>query len=45
MKILVVENGKAPYEAEISDDIHAMQAVVGGSIEPIYFEPQGDAIA
>ncbi len=45
MKILVVENGKPPYEAEISDDIHAMQAVVGGSIEPIYFEPQGDAIA
>ncbi len=45
MKILVMENGKPPYEAEISDDIHAMQAVVGGSIEPIYFEPQGDAIA
>lgn len=45
MKILVVENGKAPYEAEIRHDIHAMQSVVGGCIEPIYFEPKYDAIA
>lgn len=44
MKILVVENGKAPYEAEIRYDIHAMQSVVGGCIEPIYFEPKQDAI-
>lgn len=44
MKILVVENGKAPYEAEIRHDIHAMQSVVGGCIEPIYFEPKQDAI-
>ncbi len=44
MKILVVENGKAPYEAEIRHDIHAMQSVVGGCIEPIYFEPKQDAL-
>ena len=44
MKILIVENGKAPYEAEICNDIHAMQSVVGGCIEPIYFEPKQDAI-
>jgi hypothetical protein len=44
MKILVVENGKAPYEAEIGQDIHEMQSIVGGSIEPIYFEKKGDAI-
>lgn len=45
MKILIVENGKAPYPAEIRHDIHAMQSVVGGSIEPIYFEPKQDALA
>ena len=44
MKILVVETGKAPYEAEIRHDIHAMQSVVGGCIEPIYFEPKQDAL-
>ena len=44
MKILIVENGKAPYPAEIRHDIHAMQSVVGGCIEPIYFEPKQDAI-
>jgi hypothetical protein len=44
MKILVVENGKSPYEAEIGHDIHEMQSIVGGSIEPIYFEKKGDAI-
>ncbi len=45
MKILVVEPEKAPYEREIGDNVHAMQEVVGGSIEPIYFEEKGDAIA
>lgn len=45
MKILIVENGKAPYPAEIRHDIHAMQSVVGGCIEPIYFEPKQDALA
>ena len=40
MKILVVEPEKAPYEREISDDLHEMQEVVGGLIEPVYFEPK-----
>lgn len=44
MKILVVENGKTPYKAEIRHDIHAMQSVVEGCIEPIYFEPKQDAL-
>lgn len=44
MKILVLENNKPPYVAEIRHDISAMQSVVGGCIEPIYFEPKGDAI-
>lgn len=44
MKILVIEPEKAPYEKEIGDDIHDMQAIVGGCIEPIYFEPKQDAL-
>lgn len=44
MKILIVENDKEPYTAEIRNDIKAMQSVVVGSIEAIYFEPKGDAI-
>ena len=45
MKILVIEPEKAPYEKEIGDDINDMQAIVGGCIEPIYFEPKETAIA
>lgn len=37
MKILVVEPEKKPYSREISDDVHGMQEVVGGLIEPIRF--------
>lgn len=44
MRILILENEKVPYEAEISHDIHAMQSVVDGYIEPIYFTPKDDAI-
>lgn len=44
MKILVVEPEKKPYSREISDDVHEMQEVVGGLIEPIRFEPKNDAI-
>lgn len=44
MKILVVEPKKVPYEREISDDLHEMQEVVGGFIEPIYFERKNDAL-
>ena len=44
MRILVFEPLKEPYVKDIEDDIQAMQEVVGGSIEPIYFEPKQDAI-
>ena len=45
MKILIMENGKAPYPAEIRHDICAMQSVVDGCIEPIYFESDESVIA
>ena len=45
MKILVFEPMKKPYVKDIKDNIHAMQEVVGGCIEPIYFEPDGKALA
>ena len=45
MKILVVENDKEPYEMEINKDIQSMQEIVGGLIEPIYFDPTNKAIA
>ena len=44
MRILVFEPLKEPYVKDIEDDIHAMQEVVGGSIEPIYFEPKNNAL-
>ena len=43
MKILVVEPEKAPYEKKIDDDLRAMQEIVDGLIEPIYFEPKNGA--
>lgn len=45
MRILIIEVGKAPYEAEIRHNINAMQSVVGGRFEAIYFEPLNDAVA
>lgn len=36
MKILVVEPGRLPYEASISDDLASMQSVVGGLIQAVY---------
>ena len=44
MKILVFEPMKKPYVKDIKDNIHAMQEIVGGSIEPIYFEQTNDAL-
>lgn len=45
MRILVLENDRPPYVAEIRHDgIEAMQSVVGGSFECVYFEPKGDAV-
>ena len=37
LKILIVEPGKEPYEAEIRDELEAKQSVVGGLIEPVFF--------
>ena len=45
MKILVIEPKKEPYIRDIADDLHEMQEVVGGYIEPIYFDPTNKAIA
>ena len=36
MKVLIVEPGKSPYEAEIEGGLEAMQAIVGGNIEVTY---------
>ena len=44
MKVLVMEPTKTPYVKEISDALHEMQEIVGGFIEPIYFEEKEDAI-
>ena len=39
MRVLYVEPGKAPYEAEIGNDLRSMQRAVGnGLIEPILME-------
>lgn len=43
-KILVVENGKEPYVAEIQNCYKARSSVVNGLIEAVYFEPKHDAI-
>ena len=45
MRILVFEPLKELYVKDIEDDIQAMQEVVGGSIEPIYFEQTNDTFA
>lgn len=37
LKVLIVENGKEPYTAEIRNCLEAKQSVVGGLIEPVYF--------
>lgn len=43
MKVLMVEPGKIPYEAELIDDIKSMQETVGGLIEGFY--PYDDPVA
>lgn len=37
MKVLMVEPHKNAYEADIGNELNAMQKVVGGSIEAAYF--------
>ena len=43
MKILIVEPGKHPYEAEINCSLESLQKTVGGYIEAIY--PFEDMVA
>lgn len=43
MKVLMVEPGKAPYEAEIESGLNSLQAAVGGDIQPVY--PYEDPVA
>jgi hypothetical protein len=43
LKVLIVEQGKEPQEAEINDDLASMQKIVGGSIEVVY--PWNDPVA
>ena len=40
MRIIVVEGGKRPYEAELEHDLESMRRCVGGNIEVVY-EPGG----
>ena len=40
MRIIVVEGGKRPYEAELEHDLKSMRRCVGGDIEAVY-EPGG----
>ena len=44
LNVLIVENGKEPYEAEIRDELKAKQSVVGGLIEPVYFAENDNAL-
>ncbi len=44
LHVLIVENGKEPYEAEIRDELEAKQSVVGGLIEPVYFTDSNEAL-
>ena len=44
LKILIVEPGKEPYEAEIRDELEAKQSVVGGLIEPVYFAEKDNVL-
>lgn len=37
-KVLILENDKMPYTAEVRHELHAMQHIVGGYIEPVYFD-------
>ena len=38
MKVLVVEPHKKPYEKDVEHTLESLQGIVGGLIEPIYFD-------
>ena len=43
MRIIIVEGGKRPYEAELEHDLKSMRRCVGGDIQAVY--PYDDAVA
>ncbi len=43
MKVLMVEPGKTPYEAELDGSLKSMQEAVGGDIEGYY--PYAEPVA
>ena len=43
MKVLMIEPGKAPYEAELDGSLESMQKAVGGGIEGYY--PYAEPVA
>ncbi|MBR1459036.1 MAG: DUF3846 domain-containing protein [Oscillospiraceae bacterium] len=45
LRVLICEPGKEAYTAEIQDCLEAKQAVVGGLIEPVYFDRDGEVFA
>ena len=40
MRIVIVEQGRKPYETELECDLESMQHCVGGAIEAVY-DPEG----
>ena len=44
MRIVIVEQGRKPYETELERDLESMQHCVGGDIEAVY-EPGGRGAA
>lgn len=44
MRVVIVEPGKPAYESEIENNLAAMQKVVGGLIEPIYYLDDPDVV-
>lgn len=43
MKVLMIEAGKSPHEAEIESGLKSLQAAVGGDIQAVY--PYEDPVA
>ena len=44
LRVLILEPNKEPYTAEIQDCLRAKQSVVGGLIEPVYFDKTNETI-
>ena len=44
LRVLILEPNKEPYTAEIQDCLRAKQSVVGGLIEPVYFDETNETI-